>query len=263
MTTALTSSTAAAAPRTIGQSRDQALEIDAHADGDQEDAEAEPANGAVITSTSRDIRSRRSRSRRSARRGWARSRPPGRQAGDDHDEQADREEQFGALGPRRLREQAAAAANRPRTSMAADHATGRSASVLSKPSASPASAADALEQRRRSAPAPDPRTAASRRRPGRPGCRRPRSGARARSTTRARASPRRQRTCDRIVQPTTQPTAISDAQPDQLGRCRPRTPAGASPQPAELTAPARPRTAAGRCRARRTARSRAGFEIVT
>ena len=75
-------------------------------DGDQEDAKRKPAQrrgdefdfAAIIGLGDQHAGDQRAEDRAEADRA-------GGEAGEDHDEQADREEQFGALGPRRLREQ--------------------------------------------------------------------------------------------------------------------------------------------------------------
>ena len=75
VTTALTTSTAPAAPTISGQSRDQRVEVDAHADRDQEDAEREAGErrgdrldlGMVIGLGDQDAGDQRAKDRRQAR----------------------------------------------------------------------------------------------------------------------------------------------------------------------------------------------------
>jgi hypothetical protein len=111
--------TSASASRLCQLASDDA-EIDAHPDGDQEDAEAEPAEGrgdhldlaAIVGLGDQDAGDQRAEHRRKAD-------AVGGEAGDDHHQQAGRQEQLGALGPRRLGEQAGSS-SRPSTSIADD-----------------------------------------------------------------------------------------------------------------------------------------------
>ena len=106
VTSDLTTSTATSAASNVGQSVEQGIEVELHPHRDQEDAEREPAQrrgdefdlGAIVGLGDEHPGDERAEDRAEADRA-------GGEAGEDDDEQADREEQLGALGPRRLREQ--------------------------------------------------------------------------------------------------------------------------------------------------------------
>ena len=259
MTAALTSSTATSASEQLGQSASSDAEVDAHPDGDQEDAEAEPAErrgdhldlAAIFGLGDDDAGDQRAEDRREADRarspGWRRSRPAGRP-----------QEQLRALGPRRLGEQRRQQQPAERTASRRDHAR-RSASSEQRSDAAPP-ACGAIAPSRNTIGTSARSSNSSMPSADRPtGLWVPTSGSTSAVEDRASARPSADRAGRRLARRRYKPAADQRRASRAARPRRRRTPAGASPTAGGTTARARSRTAAGRCRARRTARSRAGW----
>ena len=204
VTSAFTSRTPASAARRLCQLCQQDFEIDAHPDGDQENAEAEPAKrrgddldfAAIIGLGDHDPRDQcaedRARSRRADVTRLATITTSRQARGTAPD--------FWCAPPART---GAAAASRPRNSMATADTPPISivrAGIRPRPRRP---AAPLPRAGRRSAPAPGPRTAALPALPGRLGCACRRAAARARSRT----GPARGR--DRLTAATALPRPIA------------------------------------------------------